>query len=159
MQMIRIHLVAIGICASLLLFVPLVKDVAAIEYFGELLNCGNDALEHGQYSKASFCFGEVLQSYPDNTDALMGKAYALIQLQSYDQSITYLDKVLKIYPNYFDAIFYKAVVLSTLGKHKEAQFYYDQIKKIAPNFPLTETDLKITHGRFEVPYHTAISHG
>ncbi len=154
----KILLVVLAICASLLLFLPCIKNAAALEYLSEVLNTGYYSLDHGKYDMATYCFDKVLQNYPENSDALIGKASALIKLQMYDKAIPYLDKVLKIYPHNFIAIYYKAVVLSALGKHHDALFYYDQLQKMAPKFSLTGKDLKIIHSRFAIPYHTIIRH-
>jgi tetratricopeptide (TPR) repeat protein len=151
-------LVLSAICALLLLFSFSARYVAALEDAGTLLNAGYYYLDHGEYSKAIYCFNIVLQSYPENPDALIGKAYALIELQMYDKAITSLDKVLTIYPYNFDAVYGKAVALSALGKYHDAKFYYDQIQKMAPKFPLSEKNLKIIHGRYTVPYQTIIPH-
>ena len=141
-------LVLSAICAILLLFSFSVRYVTALEYLGTELNAGYYYLDHGKYSKAIYCFNKSLQSYPENSDALIGKATVLIKLQMYDMAIPYLDKVLKTYPHNFNAIYGKAVALSALGKNQEALSYYKQIQKMAPNFPLTEKDLKIVHSQY-----------
>ena len=152
----RTLVVLSAICALLLLFSFSARNVEALEYLGAMIYTGYYYLDHGQYSKAIYCFNKVLQSYPENPDALTGKAYALIKLQMYDKAIPYLDKVLKIYPHNFNAVYGKAVALSALGKYHDALFYYDQIQKMAPKFPLTEKDLRIVHGRYTEPYQTFI---
>ena len=124
----------------------------ALEYEGALSYAGNYCLEHGKYSKAIYYFNRVLQSYPENSDAQLGKASTLVKLQMYDKAIPYLDKVLKTYPYNFNAMYYKAVALSALGKYHEALYYYGQIQKMAPSFPLTEKDLKIIHSEYMVRY-------
>ena len=136
------------ICALLLLFSFSARYVEALEYLGMMLNAGHYYLAHEEYSKAIYYFNKVLQSYPENSDALLGKASALIKLQMYDKAIPYIDKVLKSYPNNFYAVYDKAVALSGLGKYSEALSYYHQLLKMAPHFPLTEKDLKIIHIQF-----------
>jgi len=132
----------------LLLFSFSARYVVALEYLGSMLNAGYYYLDHGKYSLAIHYFNKVLQSYPENSDALIGKASALMKLQMYDKAIPYLDNVLKIYPHNFNAMYGKAVSLSALGKYRDSLFYYDQIQKMAPKFPLTEKDLKIIHGLY-----------
>lgn len=141
-------LVLSAICAILLLFSFSVRSVMALEYLGAALNAGYYYLDHGKYSKAIYYFNKVLQNYPENADALIGKASALIKLQMYDKSIPYLDTALQTYPHNFNAIYDKAIALSALGKNHEALIYYGQIQKMAPNFPLTEKDLKMIHGLY-----------
>ena|SRR6478736_9027484 len=143
MRVKRIPWVVLTFCTSLLLLLPCVKDIAALGYLGEGLNACHYSLDHGRYDKAMYCFDKVLQNYPDNVDALVGKASVLVKLQKYGQSISYLDKALKIYPNNFYAIYDKAIALSELDKYHEASSYYHQLLKMAPHFPLTEKDLKV----------------
>jgi len=141
-------LVLSAVCGLLLIFSSSVRYASALDYLGMRLNGGNYFLEHGQYSKASYYFGKVLQSYPDNSIALIGKGSALVKLHLYSEAIPYLDKALKIYPNNFDAVYEKAVALVGLGKSHEALVYYTKIHKMAPTFPLTEQDLKVIHGEY-----------
>jgi tetratricopeptide (TPR) repeat protein len=144
----NILLVVLAVCTSLLLVLPFVGDATALTYLGAKLNACHYYQNHEMYGAAMHCFDKVLQNYPENIDALVGKASVLIELQEYGQSIPYLDKSLKIYPNNFYTIYDKAIALSGLGKYHEASSYYNQLLKMAPHFPLTEKDLKIMSYQF-----------
>lgn len=137
-----------AICLLLLFFSFSSRYATALEYVGTMLYSGYHYLDYGKYFQAIYCFNKVLQGDPTNSDALTGKASALIKLHMYDKAIPYLDKVLKMYPHNFNAIYGKAVVLSSIGKYNESLSYYEQIQKMAPTFPLTKKDLKIIHGEY-----------
>ena len=101
----------------------------------------------------------VLQFYPDNIDALNGKAYAYylksisMKLPSilYD-SVHAHEDILKVDSNNIDALVGIVSALDTLERYDEAINYYDQVLSLDPNNKNTLFNLWIKLGNHDAQF-------
>ncbi|WP_342724031.1 tetratricopeptide repeat protein [Bradyrhizobium sp. B097] len=87
---------------------------------------------------------DTLKQQPDNVDAAIPLARALLARGSPDQALEVLDAVLLIASGDLRALNAKAVVLDHEGRHHEAQALYRRALETEPANPMLHNNLKLS---------------
>jgi glyoxylase-like metal-dependent hydrolase (beta-lactamase superfamily II) len=82
--------------------------------------CLNDLGRHHEALEVLNKLGQLRSLEGEDLFTLVGKGYALMGLEKYDESIEFLDKALGIKPDMQDAQVYKGMALYLAGKYDEA---------------------------------------
>lgn len=82
--------------------------------------CLNDLGRHHEALEVLYTLGQLRSREGDDLFTLVGKGYALMGLEKYDESIDFFDKALGIKPDVQDAQVYKGMALYLAGKYDEA---------------------------------------
>ncbi len=98
-----------------------------------LMEKGIKAVNDSRYKEAITYFDKVLESDPENVQALINKGTTLGFLKKHSDAIYYFDKVLEIEPNKISALYSKGTALSNLEEYVEALYYFDKVLEIEPN--------------------------
>ncbi len=98
-----------------------------------LMEKGIKAVNDSRYKEAITYFDKILESDPENVQALMNKGTTLGFLKKHSDAIYYFDKVLEIEPNKISALYSKGTALSNLEEYVEALYYFDKVLEIEPN--------------------------
>ncbi len=98
-----------------------------------LMEKGIKAVNDFRYKEAITYFDKVLESDPENVQALMNKGSTLGFLKKHSDAIYYFDKVLEIKPNKISALYNKGTALSYLEEYDDALYYFDKVLEIKPN--------------------------
>lgn len=86
----------------------------------------------------------ALKKQPDDVNAAIPLARALLARKCPDQAIEVLDKVLLAAPGDLRILNAKGVVLDNEGRHDEAQALYRQALATAPDNPMLTNNLKLS---------------
>jgi tetratricopeptide (TPR) repeat protein len=97
----------------------------------ELWECEHH-LNNGLYNSAIDCFDEALKIKPDNINAMIGKAFALNQIDENKKAEKLMNDCLKIDPKNHHALYIKAEVLRELEKYDFALRLYDILNEQFP---------------------------
>lgn len=94
----------------------------------------NEAFNRGDFRRALEGYKQILESDPENPDALAQIGVLLSRGQHYDEAIKMFDRVLKIQPNHPQALFEKGLVLFQ-GKvqPQEGAKIWEQLIQTAPS--------------------------
>ena len=86
-----------------------------------------------------------LEIDPKNVNALNGQAYTLVEIGSYDQGFSVIEKAVLSNPNNEYLSSTMAFILYNLGKTDEAKSYYQKSLQINANLTsiLTEKELTV----------------
>ncbi|MGV7213418.1 tetratricopeptide repeat protein [Bradyrhizobium sp. UFLA05-112] len=87
---------------------------------------------------------DALKKQPDNVNAAIPLARALLARNCPDQALEVLDKVLLAAPGDLRILNAKGVVLDSEGHHQEAQALYRQALAMAPDSPMLTNNLKLS---------------
>ncbi|WP_245473450.1 tetratricopeptide repeat protein [Bradyrhizobium zhanjiangense] len=87
---------------------------------------------------------DALKQRPDNVDAAIPLARALLMRESPDEALEVLDNILLAAPGDLRALNAKGVVLDHEGRHNEAQTLYRQALAIDPENPMLSNNLKLS---------------
>ncbi|MDA9496249.1 tetratricopeptide repeat protein [Bradyrhizobium sp. CCBAU 11357] len=87
---------------------------------------------------------DALKQRPDNVDAAIPLARALLMRESPDEALEVLDNILLAAPGDLRALNAKGVVLDHEGRHHEAQTLYRQALAIDPENPMLSNNLKLS---------------
>lgn len=87
---------------------------------------------------------DALKKQPDNVNAAIPLARALLARNCPDQAIALLDKVLLAAPGDLRILNAKGVVLDNEGRHQEAQALYRKALATAPDNPMLTNNLKLS---------------
>jgi len=98
-----------------------------------LMEKGINAVNDSRYKEAITYFDKILESDPENVQALINKGTTLGFLKKHSDAIYYFDKVLEIEPNKISALYSKGTALSYLEEYNEALYYFDKVLEIEPN--------------------------
>jgi len=98
-----------------------------------LMEKGIKAVNDSRYKEAITYFDKILESDPENVQALINKGTTLGFLKKHSDAIYYFDKVLEIEPNKISALYSKGTALSSLEEYNEALYYFDKVLEIEPN--------------------------
>ena len=98
-----------------------------------LLQKGINAVLNSQFEEGIIYFDKILESDPQNVNALQNKGVALGNLERHSEAIYHFDKVLEIDPNNTDALNNKGAALVNLERHSEAIYHFDKVLEIDPN--------------------------
>src|SRR3989338_1059102 len=80
-----------------------------------------------------FDYEGTQQTISDDLDELNQKGNDLLDLERYDEAISYYDQVLEIDPDDVVALTNKGLALRNLERYEEAISYYDRVLEIDPN--------------------------
>ena len=80
----------------------------------------------GDMKQAISSFDAILESHPDNIDALNGKGLVLFKMESYEEALSNFDKVLEIESDNIDALNGKGLVLFKMESYEEALSNFEQ---------------------------------
>ena len=86
----------------------------------------------------------ILQIEPTNVLVLTYKGDALMELERYEEAISYFDMILQIEPTNVLALTHKGVALGDLERYEEAISYFDMILYIDPTNVVAQENSKIT---------------
>ena len=100
-------------------------------------------MNYGRYSNALTTIEQQLVISPANTNALVNKGFACIQVRAFEQAIPPLTKVLAMDPNNYSALLNRAIAFLGGDKLEAAQRDYEVLQKAFPtafqiNFGLAE---------------------
>ncbi|MEY9591077.1 Flp pilus assembly protein TadD [Bradyrhizobium yuanmingense] len=101
----------------------------------------SQALGHDADEKA---LRDALKQRPDNVDAAIPLARALLMRESPEEALEVLDNILLAAPGDLRALNAKGVVLDHEGRHHEAQTLYRQALAIDPKNPMLSNNLKLS---------------
>ncbi|UQR65018.1 tetratricopeptide repeat protein [Bradyrhizobium sp. C-145] len=87
---------------------------------------------------------DALKEQPNNIDAAIALARALLKRRSPNDALEVLDTVLLAAPGDLRALNAKAVVLDYEGRHREAQELYNQALAAEPANPMLRNNLKLS---------------
>ncbi|WP_375785030.1 tetratricopeptide repeat protein [Bradyrhizobium sp. Pha-3] len=87
---------------------------------------------------------DTLKQQPDNVDAAIPLARALLARKSPDEALDVLDTVLLAVPSDLRALNAKGVVLDHQGRHHEAQALYRQALQTEPANLMLRNNLKLS---------------
>ncbi|UWU83321.1 tetratricopeptide repeat protein [Bradyrhizobium yuanmingense] len=87
---------------------------------------------------------DALKQRPNNVDAAIPLARALLMRESPDEALEVLDNILLAAPGDLRALNAKGVVLDHEGRHHEAQTLYRQALAIDPENPMLSNNLKLS---------------
>lgn len=87
---------------------------------------------------------DTLRQQPDNVDAAIPLARALLGRRSPDDALEVLDALLLVVPGDLRALNAKGVVLDHEGRHREAQALYRQALETAPANAMLRNNLKLS---------------
>jgi len=99
---------------------------------GSLWNLGRWADFRKLYSIELECFDKIIESNPNDANALNNKGIALANLGKNEEAIQCCDKALEIEPKNAYALYNKGAALANLGKNEEAIQWYDKVLEIEP---------------------------
>ncbi len=71
--------------------------------------------------EAVMCYDAVLESDPENVEALTYRGWALIQSTLVDEGLTFLDRAVAVDPDYPDAHVFRAITYRNQGRVEEAR--------------------------------------
>ncbi len=97
-----------------------------------LMEKGIKAVNDSRYKEAITYFDKILESDPENVQALINKGTTLGFLKKHSDAIYYFDKVLEIEPNNISALYNKGTTLSYLKKYDDALYYFEKVLEIDP---------------------------
>ena len=86
----------------------------------ELARC-LDLFSQQEVLEAVQCYDAVLESDPENVEALTYRGWALIQSTLVDEGLTYLEQAIEVDPAYPDAHVFRAITLRNLDRLDEAR--------------------------------------
>jgi len=118
-----------------------------------LMEKGINALINSQAEEAISYFDKVLESDPENVQALMNMGSIAGSLGNHSEAIYYYDKVLEIESNNTSALNNKGTAFSNLENYSEAISYFDKVLKIDPENQEAEAlrTFVLTHFFLESP--------
>ncbi|WP_375779011.1 tetratricopeptide repeat protein [Bradyrhizobium sp. ma5] len=87
---------------------------------------------------------DTLKQQPDNVDAAIALARALLARESPDEALEVIDTVLLTVPGHLRALNAKGVVLDHEGRHHEAQALYRQALQTDPANLMLRNNLKLS---------------
>jgi len=91
----------------------------------------------GKYEEGIKIYEAVLETNPQNCEALNDKGFVLCQLEKYEEVIEACNKLLEINQNHLDALNNKGLALLKLGKNEEAIEVCNKLLEIDPQNQLT----------------------
>ena len=113
-------------------------------------------IDNEQFDKAVDCFNGVLKEYPDNLNALFGKALSLDECNEWGKAIQVLNHGLNIEPNNVHGLIIKAEIMTKHGKLELALKCYDALIKISPSdkyYYLSKAEILEDLGRTDEALH------
>ncbi|MBH5396503.1 tetratricopeptide repeat protein [Bradyrhizobium sp. CNPSo 4010] len=87
---------------------------------------------------------DALKEQPNNIDAAIALARALLKRRCPNEALKVLDTVLLDAPSDLRILNAKAVVLDSEGRHREAQELYNQALAAEPENPMLRNNLKLS---------------
>jgi tetratricopeptide (TPR) repeat protein len=90
-------------------------------------------MRYGRYSNALITIEQQLVISPANTNALINKGFACIQVGAFEEAIPPLTKALAIDTNNYSALLNRAIALLRGDKLEDAQRDYDVLQQAIPN--------------------------
>lgn len=90
----------------------------------------------GQVNEAETLFRMVLQSEPNNIDALFGMAEVLLLQGKHDRAIRQIEDLLRLYPDNRRGLLSLALIFTNMKEFTRAQYYMDQAVYYFPHDPL-----------------------
>ncbi|WGD51308.1 tetratricopeptide repeat protein [Bradyrhizobium sp. CB1650] len=87
---------------------------------------------------------DALKEQPNNIDAAIALARALLKRRCPNEALKVLDTVLLAAPSDLRILNAKAVVLDSEGRHREAQELYNQALAAEPANPMLRNNLKLS---------------
>ncbi len=88
-----------------------------------------------RYQNAALDYEKVLERCPDDTDALMKKGRALIELTRFEEAISAFKQVIQYHPDHADAWISKGSALFESGNFQEALKAFEEGCRLHPDEP------------------------
>ena len=92
-----------------------------------------DRLTAGEPVEALMLYDEVLETEPDNTEALTYRGWTLVLSQLPDEGLAWIERAIEVDPEYADALALRAVALTRLGRDDEALAAIDAVDALDPD--------------------------
>ena len=100
-------------------------------------------LNKNEFIKAEKIYRSILQTQPNNLDAINNLGIILHNYKHYSEAINYFKKAISIDANFFLAYSNLGLSLKSLGKFEEAKKIYIQAIKIEPNYSQAHNNLGV----------------
>lgn len=96
------------------------------------LERGNELLQKGNYQEAADLFDRCIASYPNLTEAFLGRAMAREQLRDYQGAITDFSVFIEKNPSHFEALLGRGNARFKAGQYEQALTDYTALLNITP---------------------------
>ncbi|MHA2253230.1 MAG: tetratricopeptide repeat protein [Candidatus Kariarchaeaceae archaeon] len=107
----------------------------------DLFKEGSDCIRSGDYTKAADIFNQALDIEPDNHELLYGRAYALKELQQYEETLEILNKIIILQPEFKWAWYDMGLVYGLQARYQSSIEAYTEALHIDPDFSDAQTKL------------------
>jgi tetratricopeptide (TPR) repeat protein len=97
-----------------------------------LTTAANVSRFYGDYTNSLLVVNRELELNPNNITALIGNAFAYIELSNYNAALPALTKAISLQPTNSSAIYSRAVAYFEMGKLDESQRDYEAMQKLNP---------------------------
>jgi tetratricopeptide (TPR) repeat protein len=103
----------------------------------ELLSSADEARWNLDYEAAARIYESVLDTDPENIEALLGLAYSYRELERYDEAVALCDRLIALYPD--DSYYWeeKGGILEEFGDYEGALACYVRAEELTPLDPPT----------------------
>lgn len=106
-----------------------------LAFVDQSLAAGRQSLQSEDYEQATAMLERILQSQPDNEEALNYLINIKAAMQQYDSAVYYADQALVHYPDSRDFLFKKASVLNDAGRYEDAYAITGDLYRQYPYIP------------------------
>lgn len=108
-------------------------------------------LTHGNYREAEILYREILDTNPDDVNALHFLGVVYHHLERDDLAVTHIQKAVRLQPNYADARINLGIVYQATGRLDEAREEYEHAIRLDPTSALAWYNLANLHREQKKP--------